>query len=271
MCTSIILRRPGHRWPLLFAANRDELKTRSWLPPGRHWRDRPEVIAGMDKTAGGSWLGLNDHGVMAAVLNRAGSLGPQDNKRSRGELVLEALDHADAAVAADYLKHLDPRAYRSFNLIVADNQDAFWLRSQGQQDDGSPAASQPGASQPGASQIEVFTLPTGLSMITAHDRNDVASARIRAYLPRFELADAPDPGLGDWGAWQSILSSRLYEAKNGPTAAMTIETETGFGTVSSSLLALPGFPESATERAIAPVWLFAPGPPDKVTYQPVKL
>ena len=76
MCTLVLLRRPGHPWPLLLAANRDEMVDRPWAPPGRHWPDRPEVVAGLDRTAGGSWLGLNDHGVVAAILNRRGSLGP---------------------------------------------------------------------------------------------------------------------------------------------------------------------------------------------------
>jgi hypothetical protein len=107
---------------------------RPWAAPGRHWADRPEVIAGLDHTAGGSWLGINDHGVVAAILNRRSSLGPAPGKRSRGELVLEALDHADAAVAAEALADLDPAAYRSFNMVVADNRDAYWLRNLGNPD-----------------------------------------------------------------------------------------------------------------------------------------
>ena len=70
MCTVVILRRPDHRWPVLIGANRDEMIDRPWKPPGRHWPDRPEVVAGLDILAGGSWLGINDWGVAAAVLNR---------------------------------------------------------------------------------------------------------------------------------------------------------------------------------------------------------
>src|SRR3546814_5219481 len=99
MCTVVILRRPGEAWPLIVAANRDELLDRTWREPARHWPDRPEVVAGLDELAGGSWLGLNDHGIVAAILNRRHSLGPAPDKRSRGELVLDALDHADAADA----------------------------------------------------------------------------------------------------------------------------------------------------------------------------
>jgi hypothetical protein len=68
MCTVVVLRRPGHEWPLLLAANRDELRTRPSRPPARHWPDRPEVVAGLDLLAEGSWLGVNDHGLVACVL-----------------------------------------------------------------------------------------------------------------------------------------------------------------------------------------------------------
>src|ERR1700732_3844430 len=108
MCTLVILRRPAHSWPVLVGANCDEMIDRASKPPGRHWPDRPELLAGLDLLAGGSWLGVNDWGVAAAVLNRHGSLGPAVGVRSRGELVLEALDHADAVAAAEALSHLDP-------------------------------------------------------------------------------------------------------------------------------------------------------------------
>ena len=62
MCTLVILRRPGHDWPVVIGANRDEMAGRPWRGPGRHWPDRPEVTAGQDELAGGTWLGLNEHG-----------------------------------------------------------------------------------------------------------------------------------------------------------------------------------------------------------------
>src|ERR1044071_8502091 len=108
MCTLVMLRRSEHDWPVIIGANRDEMIGRPAKPPGRHWPDRAEVVAGLDPLAGGSWLGVNDWGVAAAVLNRTGSLGPAAGLRSRGELVLEALDHADAVAAAAAPTHLDP-------------------------------------------------------------------------------------------------------------------------------------------------------------------
>ncbi len=255
MCTLVILRRPGHPWPLILAANRDEMTDRPWQPPGRHWPDRPEIVAGRDQTAGGTWLGLNDHGVVAGVLNRVDSLGPAPDKRSRGELVLEALDHADASTAANNLSRLDPAAYRSFNLIVADNRDAFWLRNSGEE----------------TKRIEVFEIPAGISMITAQDRNDPTSSRVQAYLPRFEAADPPDPKAGRWTSWSRLMAAKKPRDSKDPYAAMTIVTDRGFGTVSSSLIALPGPPKTLRERPNRPVWQFAPGRPDKVRYKEVEL
>jgi len=261
MCTLVILRRPGHPWPLILAANRDEMTDRPWRPPGRHWPDRAEVVAGMDETAGGSWLGINDHGVVAGVLNRVDSLGPEAGKRSRGELVLEALDHADASAAANYLSRLDPAAYRSFNLVIADSRDAFWLRNQGAE----------AASGRNAPRVEAFEIPAGTSMITAQDRNDPTSSRVQAYLPQFEAAEPPDPKAGRWTSWARLMKARVPPDSEDPYAAMTIVTSRGFGTVSSSLIALPGPPKTLRERPNRPVWQFAEGRPDQARYKKVEL
>ncbi len=247
MCSLIILRRPGHDWPLLLAANRDEMYQRPASPPGRHWDDRPEVVAGLDRTAGGSWLGINDHGLSAAVLNREGSLGPEPGRRSRGELVLEALDHAEAGEAAGALADLHPEAYRPFNLVIADARNAYWLRHGG---DG---------------EIRVHPIPPGLHMLTAGEMDDAASPRIGAYLHRFRASDIPDPGRDRWEAWRRLLADRDYPAAAGPHAAMNLDLPNGFGTVSSSLIALPAYSGFGTE----PIWLHADGPPDRAPFLPV--
>jgi hypothetical protein len=255
MCTLVILRRPGHPWPLILAANRDEMIDRPWQPPARHWPDRPQVLAGRDELAGGSWLGLNDDGVVAAILNRRGSLGPETGKRSRGELVLEALDHAEAEAAAAALLHLDPRAYRSFNLVIADAENCYWLSNRGAE---------------GPGRIEIDAPLAGLSMLTAGDLDDRTSPRIRTYLPRFRDATAPLPDPesgGDWSAWQALLRSRAHDAEDGPLAAMCLDTESGFATVSSSLIALPAPPAAFGQAPPGAVWMFAPGRPDIADYQ----
>ena len=247
MCTVVILRRPEHAWPLILAANRDEMLARPSASPGRHWPDRPEIIAGLDRLSGGSWLGINDHGVVAAVLNRTGSLGPDAEKRSRGELVLDALDHADAADAADALAALNPAAYRSFNLIVADDRDAFWL-----------------AARRGARRIQAKPIPEGLSIVTSQDLNDPAAPRVGAYLPLFTEASTPDPGAGDWSDWERLMASRMGDAHISAENTMCVVTDHGYGTVSSSLVALPRHAPGAT-----PIWRFADGRPGATPYESV--
>lgn len=249
MCTLVVLRRPGQDWPVLLAANRDEMADRPWRPPGRHWDDRPQVIGGYDELAEGTWLALNDHGVAAAIMNRRGTLGQAPGKRSRGELVLEALEHADAAESAIALAELNAEAYRGFNMVVADNRDAYWLANR----------------EDGRGIIEARPLPPGLSMLTAGDRNDLSSPRIKAYLPRFREAAAPDPGASDWSEWQALMASR--GGPSGPLGDMCVVTDGGFGTLSSSLIALPSV-EMAQQSAI---WLFAAGRPGDVPYAPVDL
>ncbi len=236
MCTVVLLRRPGHAWPAIIGANRDEAVARPWRPPARHWPDRPGVLAGLDEEAGGSWMGLNEAGVVAAILNRRGSLGPEDGKRTRGALVLEALDHDTARKAAAVMAAVDGRAYRSFNMLVADREDAFWVRHAG----GRGVSAQP--------------VGAGLSMLTAWDLNDGAnSERTCHYLPRFEAARAPDPDApGGWADWEALLASE--ETAPGvpdPNGAMHVRTDWGFGTVSRALLALPAHANAA------PVWRFA--------------
>jgi Uncharacterized conserved protein len=251
MCSVILLRRPDATWPLIVAANRDEMEGRPWLPPGRHWPDRPNVVAGLDELAGGSWMGLNDEGVVAAVLNRMGTLGPEAGKRSRGELVLEALDHADAADAALALAQLDTRAYRPFNLLVADNRDARLIVHRGPSPRNRP---------------EVVEIPAGVHMVTACDLDDTDDPRQAQYLPLFRHAVPPDPDHGNWGGWPELLASRIWDGDRGERGAMNFRLPTGFGTVSSSLLALP----SADRPDLNPIWHFAAGRPHEVPWTPVE-
>jgi len=255
MCTIVILNRPGHDWPVLIAANRDERLDRPWKKPGAHWPDRPEVVAGLDVLAGGSWLGINATGVVAAALNRQGTLGPAEGKRSRGELVLDALDHSDAADAAETLGAIDPRAFRPFNLVIADNRDAFLLCHRN------------GA---GGAAITVEPLSEGLSMVTALERDDPRSPRIRTYRPRFLAAPVPDPDRGDWTAWEGLLADRNREAGADPTDSLFIDPVPAggadqFGTTSSSLIALPAI--DRLERR--PVFRFASGPPETWRWEDV--
>jgi len=251
MCSIVILRQSDSEWPILIGANRDEMVERQSLSPGRHWNQQKHIIAGKDVEAGGTWLGVNDYGLVAAVLNRMDTLGPLKNKRSRGELVLEALDHADASEALNAIVDIEKDSYRGFNMLIADNTNAYWIKS----DEGNPI-------------IEYFDIPEGLSMITAHDRNDMSSERIKTYLDQFSIATAPDPTTSNWTDWELLLGSS-YSKSNNPLSAMCVKTDMGFQTVSSSLIALPNFePKLALKK---PIFRFCPSSPDITPFQDVDL
>ncbi|MBW4092018.1 MAG: NRDE family protein [Proteobacteria bacterium] len=239
MCTVVLLLRPDHALPVLLAANRDEMLDRAWDPPGTWWPDRPGVVAGRDRSGGGTWMGVNRHGLVAAVLNRPGSLGPAPGKRSRGELPLLALEHASVAAGTAAIAALDAGAWRSFNLVLADRTGAVVLRGLGR------------------GRAEALVLASGLHMVTAHDPDDLASPRVARHLPRFAAAPAPDAD--DWAGWQAILADRTGSAAE----QIDVVPRGGFATVCSTRVAL---------AATGPVrWAFAAGPPHAAPFAAVAL
>ena len=227
MC-SIILRITPEG--VFIAANRDEMASRPWEPPAKYW---PGICGGRDILAGGTWLALNQNGVMAAVLNRTFTLGPAPGKRSRGELPLIALREASADAAAAAITRLDAGLYRDFNMVLADARAAYFVRGLG------------------TGQPEATPLPEGVCMITSGEPNDTALPRIARHLPRF--AAAP---FAEWGGLLADSSGERAKQLNIPAAE-----NHGFGTVCATLLALP--------RASQPVHLFAAGPPDVAAFAPV--
>ncbi len=241
MCSLILRLAPASDMPLLVAANRDERPSRPWQPPAAHWPERPDVVGGQDRLAGGSWLAVHRRGLVAAVLNRVGTLGPEPGRRSRGELVLEALDHANATEAARALAHLDPGAYRPFNLVVADPTRAFWIRHDG-------------------SGLSVHPIPPGVHMLTARELDDPTCERIRRFLPLFRTSAPPAPEEPEASDWRLLLAAHAPPAAD-PLIAMCLHTDRDYGTVSASLLWL--------DRKGRARWLFAAGPPCRVPFRPV--
>ena len=68
MCLIVFAWRPGHAQPLIVAANRDEFYARPSLPLAQ-WPETPEIYAGRDLEAGGTWLGVGADGRFAALTN----------------------------------------------------------------------------------------------------------------------------------------------------------------------------------------------------------
>ncbi|HAT49501.1 MAG: NRDE family protein [Nitrospirae bacterium] len=250
MCSVVIHHAPDHAWPLLLAANRDEMMDRPWLEPGRHWPQQPNIIAGKDQRAGGSWLGINERGVVATILNRVGTLGTQPGKHSRGWLVLQALRHESAETSVKQLvSWARGHCFRPFNLIVADHHHAFWI-------------SYRTTIHESTGEFSIQTIQPGLHMLTAHDMDDTTDPRIRGYLPQFLERPLPDPD-GDWSSWTPVLASQTPIPGGSPQSAMCFALANRFATVSSSLIALP----HPKDNNRSPQWLFAGGQPGKATYR----
>lgn len=241
MCTVVVRIAPDEEFPLLLAANRDERTDRPWDLPGAWWEAQPDVVGGRDRTGGGTWMAMNGEGVVACVLNRPGSLGPAPGKRSRGELPLIALRGGSAAEGAKRIAAIPAREYRPFNLVLADRAGAIFQRWSGE------------------GTLETRELSVGVHMITARDPDDSSSPRIARHLPRFRQAAPPDPAQDEWHAWRTILA----DPSGPPGSEINVPARAGFGTICSSLLAIG--------KTAPPVWLFAPGPPDRASFARVSL
>ncbi|MGB5811249.1 MAG: NRDE family protein [Polyangiales bacterium] len=119
MCT-IIVRHQIDEWcSTVIASNRDEFYQRKATPPTVLSSD-PIVIGGRDESKGGTWFGVTVGGLHAGLTNQRTFGLPDDVLRSRGELVLHALETGSHAGIRSYLEAIDPQRYNDFNLIYGD-------------------------------------------------------------------------------------------------------------------------------------------------------
>ncbi len=106
-------------FPLILAANRDEFYNRPTRPMA-YWPDRPDVLAGKDLEAGGTWMGISKQGRFAALTNYRDLSNLKSNAPSRGDLILQVLEYPGSV--RDALKTLDKSAtaYNGFNLLAGE-------------------------------------------------------------------------------------------------------------------------------------------------------
>ncbi|MCM0045631.1 MAG: NRDE family protein [Burkholderiaceae bacterium] len=130
MCLIVFAWKLIPQCPLVLAANRDEFFERPTRPAG-WWDDHPDVYAGRDLQAGGTWLGIDRRGRIAALTNIRNGQAPAADKRSRGELVANFLG-GDAEPRA-YLDQVRETAghYNGFNLLIGDEQALYWVSNEG--------------------------------------------------------------------------------------------------------------------------------------------
>ena len=119
MCLILLAWQIRPNFPLVVAANRDEFYRRR-TASADFWPEHPQVLAGRDLEAGGTWLGLTRHGRFAALTNYRDPARQMPDAPSRGRLVADFLCGHNPI--DDYLDSLQPADYNGFNLLVGDGQ-----------------------------------------------------------------------------------------------------------------------------------------------------
>lgn len=117
MCLIVFSYKSHPHYDLIFAANRDEFYERP-TRPAQFWDNHPDILAGKDLTAGGTWMGINKRGQFAALTNYRDPSIMRDNPPSRGQIVLDYL--ARQTPPEPFLQSLQSRApsYMGFNVLT---------------------------------------------------------------------------------------------------------------------------------------------------------
>src|SRR5919108_6152369 len=136
MCLIVVAWRVLPDFPLVVAANRDEFHAR---PAARaaFWDDHPQILAGRDLEARGTWMGVSRSGRFAAVTNYRGAREPRAVE-SRGALVSRFLSSAQKP--GPYVTSLQNDLYSGFNLLACDGEELWWLSNR----DSAPRRLEPG-------------------------------------------------------------------------------------------------------------------------------
>ena len=215
---------PGH--PLVLAGNRDEAHAR---PTARlaAWTDAPQVVAGRDLTAGGTWLGTAAHpaqvGRWATVTNVRDPAAIRRDARSRGALVADFLRGSDAPEAYARRVHAAREAFNGFNLLVGVGGEA-WLASTRR-----PAAERLAAGVHGLSNDTLDTpwpkLTRGrdaFAAVLARTGPPDADALLGVLADETRPADADLPETGVGPALERVLSPAFIRGAHYGTRASTV-------------------------------------------------
>ena len=207
----------GH--PLVCVANRDEYLDRGSDPPSSRGGD-PEVWCGLDRRAGGTWLGMNGAGVVVVLTNRPGE---QDTTRTsrggaaRGALTKRTARDAAAFAAAWASMHVP----NPFSLFAADASGA-WFAAWGGPDDGA----------------RVAPVGPGLHTLTnTHDLDELAAAEVLRAASGGPVEFPLGISLADAERFLLRVARSHAPLDGGPRSAVCVHGENR-GTVSCALLAV---------------------------------
>jgi hypothetical protein len=234
MCLLAIQYKAVREAPILVAANREEYYDRPSTPPAIQ-SGKPRVLCPVDQQAGGTWLGVNQHGLFVAACNRPKRAVPA-NPRSRGLLCRDLLRADSARRAVDMaLEELSTGNYMGVNYVIADRESGWVVH--------------------GGDDYEVVPLEVGLNVIAAGDLNDPRDerAKLAHRLLTLQTLDSSVKFL-------AVASKVFARPPSGPGRPGMVIKEPLRGTVSSTLLSLGLKPRDA-------IFQFANGSPDVAKYE----
>ena len=125
MCLILFAWQTHPQFPLVVAANRDEFYTRPTATAG-FWAESPDVLAGRDMEAGGTWMGITRSGRFSALTNYRSPEHHEAGRPSRGHLVADYLTGHKSPT--DYIvEKMDyGQSCNGFNLLLGDGQRLLW-------------------------------------------------------------------------------------------------------------------------------------------------
>lgn len=220
--------------PILVASNRDERYDRPFSPPSIQ-SGKPRVLAGLDQHSGGTWLGVNQHGMFVGATNRVKRSSFLPSK-SRGALCRSLLKKNSARQAVDVaMEELHSNQYEGVNYVIADSESGWVVH--------------------GGNEIEVAELREGLNIIANNDVNDPRDERVALArrLLTLQTLDSPVKFL----AIASKVFARTPTQAGRPSMIMR---EKEWGTVNSTLISLGKKPRDA-------IYQFSGGPPDHSKFE----
>jgi uncharacterized protein with NRDE domain len=221
VCTLALYFQVFDDYPLIVAANRDERYDRPTAAPSL-LEGPPRLIAGRDLRAGGTWLGVNENGVLAAILNRRPSGAPAFGSatRSRGLLCWDLLGCRDAGAGRQFL-NTHTRSYEPFTVAIADAAQA-WVAANS------------------ATGIHIEPLPPGLHVFSntaLHDEWSEKKQRAYALFADLGARLNPQTEPRSWiGEFARVLSDHSPETGAADRKEAICVHGADSGTVSSSIL-----------------------------------
>ncbi len=220
--------------PVLVAANREERYDRAALPPAIQ-SGKPRILCGIDQSAEGTWLGVNQNGLFVGICNRRKET-PALISRSRGLLCKDMLRAGSAQEAVDMcMEAIATGKYKGANFLVAD-RDRGWAVHAG--DD-----------------LNAVPIHEGLNIIANTDLNDERNERVlmARRLLTLQSLDSPVKFLA-----RASLVFASTPARAGRPSIVIRDNE--IGTVSSTLISLGTKPRDA-------IYQYSSGAPDKNRYE----